>query len=179
MGLVYFMSDPHLDHQNVIKFRSSFSSLEEHNELIKRNYHRVVTKNDKVFFLGDVSFSKESLNDLKSWKGTKTLILGNHDTEKHTVNELSEVFDQIHSMINYKGFILSHAPIHPCQLRDKMNIHGHVHDATVADDRYFNVSMESIDYTPINFEMIRFAMRHRPNLVNTRLEKGVSNSNTQ
>lgn len=161
MGLVYMMSDPHLDHNNVTLFRTQFKTKEEQTEYIKDRYHSVVTKNDKVFFLGDVCFSKRSLLDLSTWKGTKTLILGNHDTEKLTVNELSTCFSQIHSLITYKGCLLSHAPIHESQLRGKRNIHGHTHSYNLPDDRYLNVSMENIDYTPISLEQIREIFQER------------------
>jgi calcineurin-like phosphoesterase family protein len=58
-------------------------------------------------------------------------------------------------MIDYKKeFILTHCPIHPSQLeyRYKYNIHGHVHENSINDPRYINVSAEVIDYTPKTLE---------------------------
>ena len=57
--------------------------------------------------------------------------------------------------VKYKEFWLSHAPIHPEELRDRINIHGHVHYKNIDDARYFNVSCENIGFKPISLENIR------------------------
>ena len=156
MSAVYFLSDCHLNHKNICKFREGFTSVEQHNALIKENYHKRVTKRDTVYFLGDVAFDKESLADVKTWAGAKKiLICGNHDLDHHTMKDLVEVYDEVYSLRKYKEFWLSHAPIHPDELRGKVNIHGHTHYHNIADDRYVNVSMEQINYTPIELHEIR------------------------
>jgi calcineurin-like phosphoesterase family protein len=59
-------------------------------------------------------------------------------------------------MIKYKGFILSHCPIHESEMeRYYKNIHGHVHEETIKDDRYINVCCEAINYTPVCFSTIQ------------------------
>lgn len=156
MSAVYFLSDLHLAHKNICKFREGFISVEEHNALIKENYHKRVTKRDTVYFLGDVAFDKESLADVKTWAGAKKiLICGNHDLDHHTMKDLVEVYDEVYALKKYKELWLSHAPIHPDELRGKVNIHGHTHYHNIADDRYVNVSMEQINYTPIELHEIR------------------------
>lgn len=47
----------------------------------------------------------------------------------------------------------------PDELKGK--IHGHVHSNNIDDLRYFNVSMENIDYTPISLEEIRSIFKSR------------------
>ena len=156
MSAVYFLSDLHLAHKNICKFREGFTSVEQHNALIKENYHKRVTKRDTVYFLGDVAFDKESLADVKTWAGAKKiLICGNHDLDHHTMKDLVEAYDEVYSLKKYKEFWLSHAPIHPDELRGKVNIHGHTHYHNIADDRYVNVSMEQINYTPIELHEVR------------------------
>jgi calcineurin-like phosphoesterase family protein len=156
MSAVYFLSDLHLAHKNICKFREGFTSVEEHNALIKENYHKRVTKRDTVYFLGDVAFDKESLADVKTWAGAKKiLICGNHDLDHHTMKDLVEAYDEVYSLKKYKEFWLSHAPIHPDELRGKVNIHGHTHYHNIADDRYVNVSLENINFTPIELHEIR------------------------
>lgn len=156
MANVWFLSDLHLSHKNICKFRPIFESVEHHYQVIKDNYHKVITKRDKVFFLGDVAFSKESLEDVKTWVAEKkVLIVGNHDTDQHSMKDLCEVFDEVYSLYKYKGMWLSHAPIHPSELRGKLNLHGHTHYVNVDDPRYLNVSMEQIDFTPINLNEVR------------------------
>ena len=47
----------------------------------------------------------------------------------------------------------------PDELKGKINLHGHIH--LIDDLRYFNVSMENIDYTPISLEEIRSIFKSR------------------
>lgn len=163
MTAVYFMSDPHLGHNNVIRFRPQFKSIEEHDDYIEQQYKSTVTKRDKVYMLGDIAFTKEALQRIKSWAGYKVCILGNHDCERNgvTLQDYLEVFDEIHGFIKYKEFWLSHCPIHPAELRGKNSISGHVHSNTLDDPRYLNVSMENIDYKPIELQQIRKIFKER------------------
>lgn len=69
-------------------------------------------------------------------------------------------FNKVCGFEKYKKSWLSHAPIHPAELRGKINIHGHVHDATITDEnglpdlRYFNVSLENTGGRPIAHNVI-------------------------
>ena len=74
--------------------------------------------------------------------GRKVLICGNHDTDHNPMKILCEYFDEVYSLYKWHEFWLSHCPIHPDELRGKLNIHGHVHHATINDKRYFNTSLE-------------------------------------
>ena len=47
----------------------------------------------------------------------------------------------------------------PDELKGKINLH--VHSNNIDDLRYFNVSMENIDYTPISLEEIRSIFKSR------------------
>lgn len=162
MANVWFISDLHGGHKNICKFRDQFSSEEYHWNLVKENYHSAVTKRDQVYFLGDVCFTQERLNDLSSWTAEKKiLILGNHCTEKIHIRELTKVFDDIHSLFKYKGMWLSHAPLHPDELRGKVNVHGHCHYHQVDDLRYLNVCLEHTEYKPISLESIKAIFNER------------------
>lgn len=155
MAKVYFIGDLHAGHKNVHKFRSQFNSEEEHFQAMKENYHSVVTKRDKVYFMGDAVFTLERLIDVASWNGTKVLICGNHDLDNIDMKTLSMYFDEVHAFCRYKEFWLSHCPIHPDELRGRKNIHGHTHNFNIDDARYFNTSLENIDFKPISLEEVK------------------------
>jgi len=156
MANVFFCADLHLGHKNIHKFRTDFESEEHHRAIIKENYHNVVNKRDTVYMLGDICFSHEALNEIKSWKGRKILICGNHDLAKGiTMQDLCNTYDSVYSLLKYKEFWLSHAPIHPAELRGKYNLHGHVHFATLDDPRYFNCCLENTSYKPIDINAVR------------------------
>lgn len=156
MSLVYVTSDWHFGHKNVHRFRDEFKSEEQHREFILARYRAVVRPRDTVWFLGDIVFDPDHLQAIKDLPGTKHLVLGNHDTERKVdVAQLCLVFDDIHGLVSYKHHWLSHAPVHPDELRGRYNVHGHVHSQTLKDPRYFNACLENTDYNPKLFDRIR------------------------
>jgi calcineurin-like phosphoesterase family protein len=55
------------------------------------------------------------------------------------------------------GLLLTHVPVHESSLGFKVNknVHGHLHQRKIADERYVNVSVECINYTPVHIEQLR------------------------
>ena len=156
MANVWMCADLHLGHKNIHKFRTQFESEGHHRNTVKENYHKVVTKRDKVFFLGDIAFNQECLEDVSTWVADKkVLVIGNHDLDNIPMKEIVKHFDEVYSLYKYKEFWLSHCPMHPAELRGKYNVHGHVHFNSVPDPRYLNVSLENIDYAPISLDDVR------------------------
>lgn len=159
MANVWFTSDLHLGHKNIINFRQEFESEEHHYQVVKENYHSVVTKRDKVFFLGDVAFTQERLEDVGTWVAErKVLILGNHCRDSISMEEICKQFDEVYSLKRYKEFWLSHAPIHPDELRGKYNLHGHTHYHNINDARYLNCCLENTYMTPIDLSEVRLRL---------------------
>lgn len=163
MPNTFFGSDHHLFHKKIIEsFGRPFSNIEEHNETIIKNHNEVVREQDIVYFLGDVLLSDGSgkpfdYTILNRFNGKKRLIVGNHDTSAK-IKAYADYFEKImgyHEFPKHKIFV-SHVPIHPSQLdeRFKANVHGHVHSATLDDNRYVNVSLENTDYYPVSLDTI-------------------------
>lgn len=165
-GRTFFISDLHLGHKNIIIFEREKrfgQTIEEHNEWLVTNWNSVVGKNDRVYVLGDVAFGHENLKYLTRMNGQKFLIRGNHDAGDLT--HYTPYFQNIYGILKYKGFWLTHAPVHPQQLRDKFNIHGHVHSHTLDDMRYINVCVENLAGVPISLETIRMMVEDRKALM--------------
>lgn len=79
---VYFTSDTHFNHANIIGFCSRpFKNVNEMNETLIANWNRVVGVDDIVFHLGDFCLggSAEWTNVLNRLNGKIYLIVGNHD----------------------------------------------------------------------------------------------------
>lgn len=162
MSRVWLTSDWHLGHRNIAKFRPCVSSMEDNTEQLVTNYNKLITKRDIVWFLGDVAFDPEHLAVIASLPGDKRLVLGNHDTDRKVdIANLCLVFDQIHGLYRYKAAWLSHAPIHPDELRGKINIHGHTHSHFIMDDRYVNVCVENTGMRPILYQDIIGSYKYR------------------
>lgn len=78
----WFTSDWHLGHAKVIEFeKRPFGSVDEMNQALIENYQKKVQPQDRVFFLGDLSFTTFLLthNLVQPLKGAKFLVQGNHD----------------------------------------------------------------------------------------------------
>lgn len=79
--MLYFSSDHHFDHKNIIKYCDRpFASIEEMNKTLITYWNETVTPEDEVYYLGDFSLStKAAENYTKRLNGKKYLIPGNHD----------------------------------------------------------------------------------------------------
>jgi calcineurin-like phosphoesterase family protein len=168
MAQTFFIGDLHFGHKRIIEFgRSTGTTYRtgdnylENMHHIAINWNKVVTKRCKVFVLGDTAFTEEGFECLKELNGKKVLVRGNHDNYFSTEKWL-EVFESVEGIVRYKNYWLSHAPIHPLELRGKFNIHGHTHQHSIRnqytneyDERYINVSCEAIGETPISLHQLR------------------------
>lgn len=129
------------------------------NNIIISNWNKVVKRDDRVFMLGDFALcGKDKLIEIgQKLNGRKVLIMGNH--EGGSLKTYYEAGFEIVSRfpIFWNGFILSHKPIPECQYP---NIHGHLHQKDVEDcvdflrgvQPYINVSVDKINFTPIEFK---------------------------
>lgn len=79
--MIFFTSDHHFWHANIIKFCGRpFSSVEEMNEMMVKNWNDVVGPDDTVYCLGDFSMAFRPVETFTSrLNGKKYLVPGNHD----------------------------------------------------------------------------------------------------
>lgn len=154
----YFIGDLHFGHEKLLSTPAwkQFSSIEDHDSQIIKNWNSRVTPEDTVFLLGDVALggTKKDENFMKSrfLQGHKRLILGNHDAS--CLQMWAAVFDSVHGAycLDNQNWLLTHLPVHPCQMQHRysLNIHGHMHSTKIDDKKYLNVSCEQINFTPIS-----------------------------
>lgn len=174
MANIFFISDHHFGHANILTFKNSdgtllreFDDVDHMNEIMIQRHNLVVRPSDKVYFLGDVVISRKTsaLQVLARLNGEKVLIKGNHD--QCNADAYLQYFKDIRGSHQFEGLIMTHIPIHPESLaRWGLNVHGHLHNnvvrmplSQIPDKRYFNVSVERLNYTPISLEELRKAAR--------------------
>jgi len=79
----WFTADTHLGHTNILREDYDgrpFATIDEHDEAILDKHNSCVGKDDHVYHLGDVAFSKEKMEWwMKNANGHKHLIRGSHD----------------------------------------------------------------------------------------------------
>ena len=178
--MIYFISDTHFYHENIIKYASRpFNSIEEMNETLIKNWNEKVNPTDIVYHLGDVGLcSKELLEGMLSrLNGKIYLVRGNHDQRGlSTWEEFGiTILRNPPIKLEEEKFLLSHVPQNDNIIPEGfINIHGHIHDKKLNDCYYhnenaiteypkveynqslhFNVSVENIGYKPISIDEIR------------------------
>ena len=158
-GRVWIVADLHLGHGNIIKYTARpFSSIEEMDSVLVRNWNSVVAPGDTVYIVGDLAFRGKAGRYLRMLSGRKLIIRGNHDEDRYACCE--------RTVIRYGGlcFILQHKPGIPpqgCWL-----IHGHKHNNDLRrfpfldpDRRLVNVSIELTRYKPVSLDTIVVLVR--------------------
>lgn len=174
MADIFFISDTHFGHAaTIFKFQledgtpmRKFASAEEMDEHMVQNWNRVVRPQDKVYHLGDVAMHDKHIPTVGRCNGHKRLLLGNHEKEK--IKFYTPYFEAFYSTRKIDKLFMSHIPIHPESLHlDYTNVHGHVHNNVGPlhyGPRYFNVSVEVIDYTPVALEDLKIRIRKQMEL---------------
>ncbi len=158
----YVIGDTHFNHENILGFkdlngnpiRGQFTDVEQMDEFMISQWNSVITDpNALVYHIGDVA-----MRDRETWmdanwhrlNGKVILVGGNHD--KIPMMARKGYFHDIivsHVIAEF-GFLLTHFPVHPTSIgKIFMNIHGHIHERKVDDDRYVCVSVEQTDYKPV------------------------------
>lgn len=169
----YYISDWHYGHKNILAYDNRpFTTVEEMNRILVNRWNMVVSPTDQVFVLGDMFWCSEerAVPILKSLKGTKILIVGNHDTTKRQDfrEQFSRIADYMEIDDNGRRVVLCHYPI-PCfknHFNGWYHLYGHVHNSFESNmmerDKFlmeklyghqcnmFNVGamMPWMDYTP-------------------------------
>lgn len=160
MSKIFFTSDLHFFHANVIQFcNRPFGSVEHMNESLINNWNKVVGNDDHVYVLGDVSFGKvpETCGVLSQLKGVKHLITGNHDRIGRCEKlKWSDYFVDQHDYLRLKSpdgykFVLCHFPFRSWE-RGYINLHGHIHTLPHEDQGKWmqhDVGVDNNNYTPL------------------------------
>lgn len=181
---IWLISDTHFDHEQMMYFRDwagnltrpGFKTVEEMNEYMIENWNSVVGKKDQVWHLGDVVFGNNQVKWMETnWKrlnGQKHLVLGNHDNIEMLCGY--QWFKSVNIWKHFKdqNILCTHVPLHQGSLKrpinadgktsaenliwqDAINVHGHIHSNPSPEGPYVNVSVEQINYTPINIEEVK------------------------
>ena len=166
---IFVISDTHFDHEGILRFTDKdgaylrdFKDVNHMNEYMIEKWNSVVRTQDKVYHLGDVGIfkGKNHGQHIARLNGHIRLVLGNHDYFLKHQSFFGTRVEAVYGSRRLDDFLLTHIPIHPLCLGKKItaNIHGHVHNNVGPDHfgpRYFNVSVEVIDYTPVSFEDLK------------------------
>ena len=180
---IFFTSDLHFGHENVLRFDNRpFETVEEmDDELIKR-WNDKVAKGDLVYVLGDLIWktaTNEAVQIIKRLNGQIILIKGNHDRFLHNAAAKKALagikdYDDISVMLEdgtVRRCILSHyfIPFYNGHRYKAIHLHGHSHFTAEATEEFliaktlnekgynlqiYNVGCMYWNYVPVTLDEI-------------------------
>ena len=171
---VFFTSDTHFYHSNIINFCGRpFKNVEVMNETLIANWNSVVGPDDIVFHLGDFCLggSAEWTNILNRLNGKIYLIVGNHDIKnlrQGYYSRFEHIAMQMHIEVGKQKIYLNHCPFlcYGGAYRDTWQLFGHVHTSkqnTGIDaprlhmlfPTQYDVGVDNNNFTPVSFEQVK------------------------
>lgn len=131
---IYFTSDLHLGHANVIpSVNRPFGSVDEMNHTLIENINSTVKKDDELWILGDFSFKipREEAIALRNQICCPNvhLVYGNHDKNYDGLGVFSSTQDYKQLRTEHGKVILFHYPIADWNSKHhgSVYLHGHIH----------------------------------------------------
>lgn len=172
MSDVWFTSDTHFNHRNIIQYSNRpYRTIEDMNEGLIESWNARVKPNDEIYHLGDFALGKSDTIEplLKRLNGCKYLIVGNHDgaatTRAQGWNRVRH-YDEIR--IGGQLIVLCHYAMRVwCKShRGSWHLYGHSHGSLPdIGGKTIDVGVDVQNYEPISFDEVRCIMRDRDVIV--------------
>ena len=173
MANVRFIGCTHFGHKYAANQRG-FQDEYYHDEHLIDSWNSVVNKKDLTIITGDITMETAYFYyQLDRLNGRKKVVLGNHDLGNH-IPELLKYVESVHGAYRYKGYMITHIPIHPSEIHFyRANIHSHIHHNKLPDvksyteyndkgsklkstkGKYWNVDAHIVDYKPKTLDELR------------------------
>lgn len=170
MNNIFFVSDTHFGHANIIKYsQRPFLDVEDMNEKMVEAWNNTVQQGDIVYHLGDVAFMNyyKFTNLWRRLNGQKHIILGNHDKmitsnredllKNHKIGSIStyrEIYvgDQMFVLFHYGQRVWNkshHGTIH---------LYGHSHGSLPPFGKSVDVGVDckeiTSEYRPVHVDEV-------------------------
>ena len=173
---IWFTSDSHFSHTNIIKYceRPFDNTFQMNKELIEK-WNQTVRPGDTVFHLGDVSLGTKSAEleeIIGNLNGHVYLIRGNHEKDALRKEAMRNIWKGIFDILEIfipddeityeeQHIVLCHYPMLAWSgsHRGSWNLFGHVHgtldDNPVLKPTQLDVGVDSHGYYPISYQQVK------------------------
>ena len=171
---VFFTSDTHFYHTNIIEFcKRPFMDIEDMNETLIANWNKAVGTDDIVFHLGDfcLGVSGKWNRLLDKLNGKIYLILGNHDLRnfrKSYAGRFESVAMQMNIEVGNQKICLNHYPFlcYEVSYDYTWQLFGHVHTSKYNTGKdaprlrmlfptQYDVGVDNNDFTSVSFAQVK------------------------
>ena len=179
---LFFTSDPHFFHENIIKFCDRpFESVEEMNLALINNWNNKVPPDAHIFILGDLMLKGSidmARHILGRLNGIKHIIWGNHDYQnklnRPTITDMFESFGDIIEIIvddeeisgDGQRVVMCHYPMLSWNgsVRGTWQLFGHIHSGPLSSSKekdirltpaQYDVGVDNNNFTPLSYEEVK------------------------
>lgn len=174
MSNIYFTSDHHFGHANIIRFcNRPFKDVPEMNEAMIERWNEKIKRNDRVYHLGDFALThKEKLESiLDRLNGKIYLIAGNHESSAIQLRNKFEWIKEYHELKvpdpdgqgGYQRIMLFHYAMRTWrgEGRGNWSLYGHSHGnlPDLEDKLSFDVGVDAHDFYPLSYEEVKAIMK--------------------
>ena len=179
MSRIWFTSDLHIGHKNVIEYANRpFTSVEEMDATIINNWNLFIAPEDTVYVLGDVVFLKlhEAVEKVSALNGHKHLIFGNHDKPLKKKQAFLGLFESSRDYAELKiadkdakdgvqRIVLLHyaMKIWNKSQHGAWHLYGHSH-GSLPDDPHalsLDVGVDAWDMKPVSYDQVKARMKEK------------------
>lgn len=168
MGNIWFTSDFHFGHFNIIRYRNRpFTTAQEMDEMIANRLNECVKPNDVLYFLGDFCLGRvEQVTVYRKRITCKTIhfIEGNHDKGTRKLQHLFAswgLLSEVH--VAKQRIVLCHYAMRvwPHHAQGAWHLYGHSHGNLPDEPLSFSldVGVDTHDFRPWHFDEIRSTMK--------------------
>lgn len=140
MRNIFFVSDTHFGHVNIIKYcNRPYTTVEEMDEDMVKRWNDTVKPEDTIYHIGDWAF--HNFHHIGRLNGNIISVPGNHDHERarKILPFLPNGFTQeVHYVKIDSGmrFVLCHYPFETWRREYKYHVHGHTHGIPDDEGKY-------------------------------------------
>jgi len=158
---IYFTSDMHLGHKNIIKYSDRpFKSVEEMDTEIINRFNSVVKSDDTVYDLGDLCLSNFNVYKYR-FNGTLIRIKGSHDRDikepRMMVVTPENLFDEYRNPIS---ITLCHYAMRSWERSHyaTWHLYGHHHGKLPPYGLSFDVGVDCWNFYPVSLDQVKEKM---------------------
>lgn len=175
MSKIYFTSDHHFGHSNIIKFcNRPFANVEEMNETLIERWNIKIKPEDEVYYIGDFALTndkKTTANILNRLNGTKYLIVGNHESSALKNKEKFKWIKEYHELKvkdsdckdGVQRIILFHYAMRvwKSDFRGSWHLYGHSHGnlPDKKDKLSFDIGVDCHNFYPLSYDEVKTIMK--------------------
>jgi calcineurin-like phosphoesterase family protein len=160
--MIYFTSDQHFGHENIIKYCARpFSSVEEMDEELIKRWNEKVKPLDQVYHLGDFTLGIDHHKYLDRLNGMVTFITPNfhHDSRWYTVlDKTIKIQDVLCSKFTDAWIFMFHYPVLVWDRKHygSWHLYGHIHNKEFSMPGFsMNVGVDFNNFYPVSYDEVK------------------------